>query len=858
MKPSRRTVLKSICFSAAALSVPTPVSGSVRIPGSKIRLGLIADVHIGFVDDAQGRLELFLDQMAQLNPDGVMQLGDFAYPNAEHQPLVDKFNSSNENAFHVIGNHDLDLGLTKSDAIKSWGIPHAFYSKDLNGIRILVLDGNDQGSPTYETHGGYHTYVGEEQLKWLRTELESSARPVLVASHQPLAGKSAVDNAEQVQQLLSEFRHKVIVCINGHSHLDQHVVVGGVNYVHINSASYYWLGGKVRLAKYQDALFTMLEIDPELGTVQVEEKVSQWADKTPADSGYFEGGKNDDLRKLVEPRISDRAIQSRLPQVIDVYLLGGQSNMQGVGRIEEITEEQLNQARVQMYHSEALAGPANQWVPNHACGYQDSYFGPEVGLGHTLSQLDANANIALIKHAVGGTDLARQWNPGEPGKPDTQGGQYRKFMKTVRDGLERLRQENRNCKIRVRAMLWQQGERDSRSEDFANLYEENLRTLVERVREDLDIENLPFIYGKVHDSTLQEVPSYRFNDKVIEAQSNVDQNSMHSNAMTGAHVIESGDLEVHGDLKDGFRDKDFAHFSTDGNLKLGREYAKLANGLSTVAKNSSSKRHRVLSYNTYYAFDHRKQIEEGKTWIRSMAPDIVALQELTDVQPEQLAEWAEQWGHEHSCLLKSSGFSVGITAREPLTVITKRIKNMHHGYLHVECNAVHYFVVHLSPFSFEKRLEETGILLEEIRPLVDANEKVVVLGDFNAFTPDDRPILASDAKLLEKMREQDKTHGHVQNLNQEKIDYSVMEKFHCAGLIDTASTQIPFVKERRLTLPTGIWGDKKTAVQSGQRVDYILATPNLSADVVDSIIPTKGVVNQISDHYPVVTDFLKR
>ncbi len=855
MNPSRRTVLKSLCFSAAALAVGTPRRIRFRYPISEIKLGVIADIHIGFVPKAEDRLQAFLDDMSEVDPDGLIQLGDFAYPNAGHQAFVDKINRSNKNVIHAIGNHELDLGLTRDDAKESWGIPHYYYTQELNGLKIIVLDGNDHGSPSYDSHGGYHSYVGEKQREWFECELESSELPILVVSHQPLAGKFAVDNAEQMQRILSGYRDKVLVCINGHSHLDQHVVVDGINYVHINSASYYWLGGQVRLAEYKDPLFTTLVVDPAAGTVTIEESTSRWTDGTPEDAGYFENGKNADIKDVVKPQISSREIRNKPNPVIDVFLMAGQSNMQGAGRVEDLPEEILPQPTVQIFHSAAIAGQASRWVENHPSGFNNSHFGPEISFGYKFSTLNPDTRIAIIKHATGGTDLPNDWAPGIFGQVDTYGIEYKKFVATVNSGLQSLAEENGRCKIRLRAMFWQQGEKDSKSEAAANSYRKNLRTLIHRIRQEFDVENLPFIYGKVHDTTLDEVPAYQFNDLIIEAQTHVDQSSGHKDAMSGAHVVESADFEVHGDVKNGFRDGDFAHLSSNGVLKLGDEYAKRAHQLMHVAKNTSSQSFRVITYNTFYVFDHQKQIEQGKLWVRSMVPDVVALQELTNIQPEKLSELSSAWGHEHSCLLKASGFSVGITSRRPLEVVTKRIEDMHHGYLHVRIDGIHYFVVHLSPFKFKKRRQETEVLLSEILPLINDGSKVIVLGDFNAFTSEDRALLVKDESLTVKLQEQDKIHEHVQNLDQGNPDYSVIGKFLSSGLVDSARLQVPFTKEKRLTLPTGIWGDKKTSVKSGQRVDFILVTPNLSQQILDTMIPTEGAVNQISDHYPVVTDF---
>lgn len=224
---TRRTVLKTIGATCAAFSLPGEMFASLRTANSPIRLGVIADLHGGLAVDADERLDAFLDAMADKDCHALIQLGDFAYPNQKHQSYADKFNAAHDSTIHVIGNHEFDLGLTRADCQKAWGIESAYYSRDLDGLRLLVLDGNEKGSPDYQ--GGYHSYVGNQQKNWLAAELKATDRPVVILSHQPLAGDSAIDNATEIQQLLTQHKDKIVLCINGHSHVDSLLQVDGVN-----------------------------------------------------------------------------------------------------------------------------------------------------------------------------------------------------------------------------------------------------------------------------------------------------------------------------------------------------------------------------------------------------------------------------------------------------------------------------------------------------------------------------------------------------------------------------------------------------------------------------------------------------
>ncbi|MCP4477485.1 MAG: hypothetical protein GY818_05280, partial [Planctomycetaceae bacterium] len=303
---TRRTALKIFGTSCAAIALPSKLSASDPTLGKPIRLGVITDLHGGLATDAESRLDKFLNSMAKQKVDALVQLGDFAYPNKQHQRFSDKFNGAHENTIHVIGNHEFDFGLGRDDCFQAWGIESAYYQRDIGGIRILVLDGNEKNSPTYT--GGYHSYIGEQQQAWLAQQLEQTDRPVLILSHQPLAGQSAINNATEIQQLLAKYKSKILLCINGHAHVDSLLQVDGVTYLHINSASYYWVGGKKRMAYYQDPLYTTLTIDLANSIIHAEGKSSHWKPgDSPTTINFFERD-NAAPESIVVPAIRERKI----------------------------------------------------------------------------------------------------------------------------------------------------------------------------------------------------------------------------------------------------------------------------------------------------------------------------------------------------------------------------------------------------------------------------------------------------------------------------------------------------------------------------------------------------------------------
>jgi exonuclease III/predicted phosphodiesterase len=295
---------------AAGLTISlTPKHLLAKSPFAKpIRLGVIADLHGGLAVDAEQRLDIFLEAMSGKEVNALVQLGDFAFPNDKHQHFANKFNAAHETTIHVIGNHEFDFGLTRKDCCKAWGIESAYYRRDVGDLRILVLDGNEKGSPSYTS--GYPSFIGKQQQQWLSDELETTDRPVLILCHQPLAGEAAIDNAIEIQELLAKSKDKIALCINGHSHVDSLLVVDGVTYLHFNSASYYWVGGEKRMAYYQDPLFALVTIDAANSEIRIEGKSTRWK---PGDSprafNYFERV-TAPPETIVVPAIRERTIRN--------------------------------------------------------------------------------------------------------------------------------------------------------------------------------------------------------------------------------------------------------------------------------------------------------------------------------------------------------------------------------------------------------------------------------------------------------------------------------------------------------------------------------------------------------------------
>lgn len=248
----RRDFISNSIGAYIMLNIPLALRASLTGINKQVKIGIITDLHHDIMHDGLDRLQQFLQDMKKVQPAAILQMGDFAYPGDTNKTAIDLFNTAHTNHLHVIGNHDTDAGYTKEQCVSYWGMPSRYYVQQIDGIWFIILDGNDTGSPDHK--GGYPAFIGKEQTDWLKQKLAEITGPVVIVSHQPLAGAMAIDNAQEIQDILSEYSNKILIAINGHTHIDAMLTVKNISYVHINSASYFWVGGNFKHDSYDAAI----------------------------------------------------------------------------------------------------------------------------------------------------------------------------------------------------------------------------------------------------------------------------------------------------------------------------------------------------------------------------------------------------------------------------------------------------------------------------------------------------------------------------------------------------------------------------------------------------------------------------
>ncbi len=188
-----------------------------------------------------------------------------------------------------------------------------------------------------------------------------------------------------------------------------------------------------------------------------------------------------------------------------LYLLAGQSNMDGRGDNTDLTKAQARPSdhaiiyyRNPPHSTEGWQplGPGYSIRPKYKGQLPSPTFGPELGFVSALSKAQPKQHFALIKGSKGGTNLRADWKPGLKGKPDTQGPVYRDFIETIKLAKAALEKDGHSATLR--GLIWHQGESDSKTK--TEKHQARLTELIARLREDTGEAKLPIVLGEVYDN----------------------------------------------------------------------------------------------------------------------------------------------------------------------------------------------------------------------------------------------------------------------------------------------------------------------------------------------------------------------
>ena len=271
----------------------------------------------------------------------------------------------------------------------------------------------------------------------------------------------------------------------------------------------------------------------------------------------------------------------------DLYYLGGQSNMEGFGRVDELPDELSGElSGVFIFQStpkkdQVAATGDGIWAvfrPGHGTGFRceqgmnrySDRFGLEVSLAHALKKKHPDRNIAIIKYARNGSSIASQaaanWGCWEPDFNATDGehrdiNQYDHFLATVRHAFADtdLDDDGEPDRLVPKGIAWMQGESDATNEATSQQYEANLKRLVDLFRAALRVDDLPVVIGRISDSgNAPEGTVWKHGEAVRAAQQTVAEHDVNAVLVTSTDEYDYSDPW---------------HYDSTGYVDLGRKFA---------------------------------------------------------------------------------------------------------------------------------------------------------------------------------------------------------------------------------------------------------------------------------------------
>lgn len=240
-----------------------------------------------------------------------------------------------------------------------------------------------------------------------------------------------------------------------------------------------------------------------------------------------------------------------------VFLLGGQSNMVGVGVTSELVGPLAKYSGPQTGVYFWIGGTTG-WAPLQAGQSTPGRFGPEMAFGYAMHNAFPRDTIYLVKYAVSGSMLADNpanpahesgtWAPNASRIPTQL---YPAFKATVDAALANLTGKNPV----IAGMLWMQGESDAYLTADAAAYKDNLTRLIKTVRTAFNAPNMMFVIAQI--TTAYGSPS---DNALVQA----------AQAAIPGKIAHAAWFPTH-DLQ---RLPNDGHYATQGQIDLGLRFAK--------------------------------------------------------------------------------------------------------------------------------------------------------------------------------------------------------------------------------------------------------------------------------------------
>jgi len=265
--PARRIV--------ATLLVLVAMAGCERtVPEPSFRFVFMTDIHLDEHLGAPDGFRAAVARAASLEPDFVVTGGDLVM-DAQAVPLEEAvaqfelykgvIGSLRVPVYNSLGNHGV-FGLSAANGAaphrskygktlfkEMLGLDSTYYSFQYGGWHFIVLD-----AMSFTDDGDYHGEIDSAQMAWLQDDLAGVGRetPIVVVTHFPfvsvamqlreggtaaLPGGAVITNSHEVFNRFAD--HNLRLVLQGHLHIVEEDIFGGVHFVTGGAVSGSWWEG---------------------------------------------------------------------------------------------------------------------------------------------------------------------------------------------------------------------------------------------------------------------------------------------------------------------------------------------------------------------------------------------------------------------------------------------------------------------------------------------------------------------------------------------------------------------------------------------------------------------------------------
>lgn len=221
-------------------------------------------------------------------------------------------------------------------------------------------------------------------------------------------------------------------------------------------------------------------------------------------------------------------IEESHEESLSIFILAGQSNMEGDGDIEDFNTD-LNREGIYAFNDDF------RWVIGKEPVRKK--VGPSISFAATLIENEAEYPIGIINVARGGTNIGQWLNNGDDNSL------YKNMIKRALAG---------SSQGEIKGLLFYQGENDAEgdSTDYVDNWHLKFAEFVTEVRQDLKLDSLPIIFAQIGKGNGTNWI------KVKASQERV--------SIPHVYMIKTDDI----DYQDGS-----IHFTTDGYVEIGKRFA---------------------------------------------------------------------------------------------------------------------------------------------------------------------------------------------------------------------------------------------------------------------------------------------